>query len=381
MSRFFSKLKGDKTQNDHLVTSSSSSAPAYQYAPPPGAPPSSKHIHTDPARPEPAINNDENPPPYHDWTVVPDTSLLPPPPPLPSDQSTTSNASYDDAAKAHDWCARYHVYEPQLPNERLILTAQHGAHDLDPPPGFKGQCTQTESDRGNELGITPSRTWYLTSSTATTNPFNRPPPPEDQIHMTRLPIYFAALSNPLLSTRQQQGTPTPYIAYFEITPIAFTSPDATVSLGYAAKPYPTWRQPGWHRASVGVHSDDGRRYTNDSWGGRDFVSPFRIGESLGLAIAFYPEAVEVAGGTVSDSQVRSTLPRCKTKVWFTRNGTVENSWDMDEERDAERDEGTAGLYGDVDLYAAIGTYGDVVLEVRFFPEGQGFVPPPLAPSR
>lgn len=78
----------------------------------------------------------------------------------------------------------------------------------------------------------------------------------------------------------------------------------------------------------------------------------------------------------SDREVRSGLPRCKTKVYFVRDGKVEGGWDVDEERDAERDEGIAGLLGEVDLYAAVGTYGDVEVEVRFFGSGDGFVAPP-----
>ena len=59
-----------------------------------------------------------------------------------------------------------------------------------------------------------------------------------------------------------------------------------VAVGYCAKPYPPWRLPGWHRASVGVHGDDGRRFVNDSWGGKDFTGAFRVGERVGIGMQF-----------------------------------------------------------------------------------------------
>lgn len=78
----------------------------------------------------------------------------------------------------------------------------------------------------------------------------------------------------------------------------------------------------------------------------------------------------------SEREVHSQLPKCKTRVYFTRNGTVQGSWPVDEERDAEKDQGVAGLMGETDLYAAVGTCGGVEVEVRFFRGGEGFVAPP-----
>lgn len=118
---------------------------------------------------------------------------------------------------------------------------------------------------------------------------------------------------------------------------------------------------------------------NDPWGGKPFTTSFQVGETLGLALQILPTQPEESSRkpTQSDREVRSTLPKCKTKVYFTRNGVVQGGWDVDEERDAEKDEGVAGLMGEADLYAAVGTYGGVEVEVRFFEAGEGFVAPPL----
>lgn len=58
-----------------------------------------------------------------------------------------------------------------------------------------------------------------------------------------------------------------------------------------------------------------------------------------------------------------------TKVVFTREGRVEGGWNVDEERDAERDEGVDGLQGEKDMYAAVGSFGGVECEVVVGREG------------
>jgi len=128
-----------------------------------------------------------------------------------------------------------------------------------------------------------------------------------------------------------------------------------IVIGFAAQPYPPWRLPGWHRASLGVHGDDGRRYVNDSFGGRDFVAPFRRGDVVGIGMKFRAE--DAGSG------------RCKTSVVFNRNGRKEGGWEIDEERDAERDEGVEGLMAEGDLYAAIGVFGGIEAEVVLSRQG------------
>jgi hypothetical protein len=59
-----------------------------------------------------------------------------------------------------------------------------------------------------------------------------------------------------------------------------------IAVGYCAKPYPSWRLPGWERASLGVHGDDGRRFVNDTWGGKDFTTKFVEGGTVGIGMEF-----------------------------------------------------------------------------------------------
>lgn len=109
-----------------------------------------------------------------------------------------------------------------------------------------------------------------------------------------------------------------------------------------------------------MHGDDGRRFVNDPWGGRDFVAAFQAGETIGIGMTFSTEELRTAGPE----------GRVKTRVFVTRGGKRADSdgWDVDEERDG-RDEGVDGLMGEADLYPAIGVFGGVEFEVNLGREG------------
>ncbi|KAJ9605722.1 hypothetical protein H2200_009571 [Cladophialophora chaetospira] len=300
------------------------------FAPPPGPPPTHHRQDDDFLPPPGPPPKNDNPPPYHDWTVIPDTSLLPPPPALPQDYSPTNNASYDSAERAHEWCARNPVYTPSPPSHEIHLLANAGHITLESPPGPLKKSIST-------FRQTSPTTWLIATSK------HQP----DAIFLSSIPMYFACVDSPLLTER-------PKTIYFEIHVRRIQNDTSGIAIGYAAKPYPPWRLPGWHRASIGVHGDDGRRFVNDPWGGQEFVSAFRENESVGVGMKFEVEEVGGARGKV------------KTSAFVTREGRSDErwSWDIDEERD-ERVEGVDGLMGEGDLYPAIGVFGAVEFEVKF----------------
>lgn len=297
-----------------------------EYAPPPGPPPPSSSSSSQPA----------NPPPYHDWTVIPDTALLPPPPPLPQDHSPTNNASYDSAERAHAWCDSNPAYTPSIPTPELHALANAGRLSLETPP--------RELWNGSSMLRQTSPSSYRVKTARNQ---------QDAIILSSIPLYFAAADHPLLTSR-------PKTIYFEIRVVNLADANSGIAVGYAGKPYPPWRLPGWHRASLGVHGDDGRRFVNDPWGGRDFVAAFRVGETIGVGVTFGTDELRFAGPE----------GRVKTRVFVTRGGTRAegDAWDGDEERD-ERDEGVDGLLGEADLYPAIGVFGGVEFEVNLGREG------------
>jgi hypothetical protein len=169
--------------------------------------------------------------------------------------------------------------------------------------------------------------------------------------LTQLPLYFAARDSPVITEKRK-------MIYFEVKVVALRrgpGGDASgLSVGYVAQPYPTWRSPGWERGGLGVFSDDGCRFVNDSFGGRDFTAPITVGETVGIGMEFLRGEKE--------------KQKCQTHIFFTRNGRHSGGWDLHEEVDEESG-GVEGLEGNYDLYGAIGLFGGVDFESCFDPAG------------
>jgi hypothetical protein len=162
--------------------------------------------------------------------------------------------------------------------------------------------------------------------------------------------------------------------YFEVKLIrlhaGINNETSGFAIGFAAQPYPSWRSPGWERGSVGVFSDDGCRFVNDSWGGREFTTAFHEGETVGLGMTFSPPNAE----SFHESQLTGKSPTLPVEVVLTRNGKKAGSWDLHEEVDEESG-GVEGLEGDYDLYGAVGLFGGVEFEVCFDRSRWLWVPP------
>lgn len=227
------------------------------------------------------------------------------------------------------------MYTPSNPSSELYALANAGHLSLETPPA--------QLWNGSLLRQTSPSSYRVKTSKKQ----------QDAIILSSIPLYFAAKDNPLLTQR-------PKTIYFEIRILNITNANSGIAIGYAGKPYPPWRLPGWHRASLGVHGDDGRRFVNDPWGGRDFVSAFQAGETIGIGMTFSTEELRTAGAE----------GRVKTRVFLTRGGKQANrdGWDVDEERDV-RYEGVDGLMGEDDLYPAIGVFGGVEFEISLGSEG------------
>ncbi|KAJ1559897.1 hypothetical protein HK096_010732, partial [Nowakowskiella sp. JEL0078] len=70
--------------------------------------------------------------------------------------------------------------------------------------------------------------------------------------------------------------------YYEVTILELSfNPQTVVSVGLATKPYPPFRMVGWNKYSIGIHSDDGRLFENDKFGGRSFTGPFSKSQTIG----------------------------------------------------------------------------------------------------
>lgn len=294
-----------------------------EYAPPPGPPPSFQ---------DPTFD----PPPYHDWTSIPDTALLPPPPALGNELSPFSNANRTDADRAHDWCKLNPLVKPHQPSSAQVASVMNGTVRLLEPRQYNG-------------GLYMVNTGVWKGSTGAGS--------KDASLISSAPLFFAVSDSPL-------NTGMAKTIYFEMKVHSFgrgrNTDESSIAIGFCGMPYPTWRMPGWERGSVAVHGDDGRRYVNDTWGGKDFTSLFRPGDTVGLGMSFSMLESPPAYGA---SALNTTS--LKVEVFFTRNGTKDGSWDLHEELDADNDLGVVGLDGQYDLYGVLGTFGAVEFDVFF----------------
>lgn len=276
-----------------------------------------------------------SPPPYHNWQdAVPDTSTFPPPPVAGYFCSSTGNASSGDADRAHDFCDRMPLWRPMKPSAAVYSSVQK--HDLRPvrPREFRGELFTI--GQGRWKGNTLNRNG-------------------DCLILTNLPLYFPVEDSPFSTEKSKT-------IYFEVKlqrlragPGTGAADDSGFSIGFVAQPYPSWRSPGWERGSLGVFSDDGCRFVNDSWGGREFTTAFNEGETIGLGMTF----------SLPSSWNERKL---QVDVFCTRNGQRVGGWNLHEEVDEESG-GVEGLEGDFDLYGAIGLFGGVDFEVCFDPAG------------
>ncbi|KAF2713526.1 hypothetical protein K504DRAFT_462042 [Pleomassaria siparia CBS 279.74] len=315
-------------------------APSSSYAPPPGPPPSYQF----PSQPAPSWD----PPPYHDWTVIPDTALLPPPPSIGYDSSPTANSTMEEGDRAFAWTQANPLWYPQNLDPNTYAAIQNGQLALLKPPTYNGDVMPMRK---------PGHWKCRTHANC-----------QDASILTNLPMYSVLWDSPLRTQR-------PKTIYFElkVTGIgrgraSLEEAEAGIAVGFVAPPYPTFRLPGWQRGGLGVHGDDGRKYVNDTWGGVDFTTAFKPGETVGIGIRFGqprnpPSYEQTQQGQLLDID-----------VFFTRDGVKEGNWDGNLELDERSEGGTIGLRGECDLFPAIGVFGGVDFEVFFSPEDWKFNP-------
>lgn len=246
------------------------------------------------------------------------------------ERSPTANANFDDAAKAHAWIRSNPLWRPQRHTQQTLDRIARADLRLTAPPGTKDVSLQQRSS---------GRTYVRTASKC-----------KDTIFLSDLPLYVPAAVSP------QQ----PQTIYYELKVLSMGNidrrtgeSDAGIAIGFVAPPYPAWRLPGWHRGSLGVHGDDGRRYVDNSYGGQDFTTAFKKGDVVGIGMTIFPPPPASVRGAVRN-----------VEVFFTRNGKKDGGWNLHEERDQEEDAGDVmGLEGWHDLLAAVGCFGGVEFEV------------------
>ncbi|KAI1933295.1 hypothetical protein LOZ12_002393 [Ophidiomyces ophidiicola] len=342
--------------NGGQSSSSSSGMAGRSYAPPPGPPPDYRQTYyPPPAAPPPSLAvSPEVPglyqPPVHNWQAIPDTADLPPPPAHAYLYSNTGNALEADADRAHDFCDNTPLTRPTKPLPAVYQAAQKAYFQPVRPREYVGALSSSGS--GEWKGHTVSGNG-------------------DCIVWTDKPVYFAEEDSPLVTERQKT-------IYFEVQLVSLSggTPDQTpgFSIGYVAQPYPTWRSPGWERGSLGVFSDDGCRFINDSFGGKEFTTEFLVGETVGLGMTFHRVDEKPFKTAPRPPNADGTTSSFAVEAFLTRNGQVAGKWDLHEETDGEQGS-LEGLEGDFDLHGAIGFFGGVEFKACFDPAGWKWSPP------
>jgi len=317
----YSAPPGSRTSHREQVT----------YEPPPG-PPLSQSEYTPPPRPPPSHT------PYHDWqTAVPDTSLLPPPPSVGNQSSSANNATEEQAMQGKAWCEQNPLRASlQLPQEALAAL-DRGKIEVVRPRTYHGDLDRPQ------LGVWAGKT--KASSL-------------DSCIISTIPLYSVNAHSPLMTGNSKT-------IYYEVVIPKRNRQEVSLALGFAAAPYPTFRLPGWHRGGLAIHGDDGSRYVNDMWGGKDFTAPFTPGQTVGIGMTFTRRDLSAPPQyTDGPAQTTSTAP-INVEIFFTRDGRKDGGWNLHEEGDAEEDLPVTGLEGLNDLYAAVGTFENVEFEIVF----------------
>lgn len=301
------------------------------HAPPPGPPPPFKdEDYAPPPGPPPPSSQ-------HPWQSVPlpeDTSNYPPPPDIFTghDRSWANNATEQQAKEGERWCNRYALLAPIDPSSRSLDRAPQLVHPQSNT--FHGTITQTST-----------ATWAIATDRRN----------NDNCVTVQPPLYVAARDDPRVTGR-------PRSVYFEVVLAQDLGRDAGVGIGFTALPYPAFRMPGWHRGSCAVHSDDGHKYVNDMWGGNDFVKPWGSKGVVGIGMTF-----STPGESLGKGKGRAGASSIDVEVFFTRNGKVEARWDVNEERDQDRELAPVGVQGFHDLVAAVGSFEKTEFEVVLDP--------------
>lgn len=297
------------------------------YAPPPGPPPSYREAYN--ASTSSSANVQSLPPQYR-------------PSPSSHFQSLYSHAPDDECDLGNKFTDMYPIYPPRfiVPEEQQEMEMRR--LKLVAPPmlitGLPKKVSFENRFHGGEIREIPEAGGSFISSKYGTT---------DTLFVSNLPIYSPHLRDTFQGT--VPGGQSNF--YFEALITSIDRPEeAGIAIGYTCLPYPHFRLPGWHRGSLAVHSDDGRRYVNDSLSGKDFTS-------------FFGSSGTVVG-------IGMNLERMT--VYFTRNGKFEKEWSLIEDMNAKgvdpnrqfRDGGIEGLQGDRDIYATVGVFGQVSAQIN-----------------
>jgi hypothetical protein len=185
---------------------------------------------------------------------------------------------------------------------------------------------------------------------------------------TSQPIYSALHHSPLKSGK-------PYTLYFEGELKPGRQDDGIrLALGFVAGKARSSRMPGCERGSVGIHTRRKALFINHQRVEIAEREPFNPGLRLGIGMTFSGKDNGANQGQGSQVDVVNTTPFIQTEIFICRNGKKVRSWNLDEQDGDERSFNSEGLGGYHDIYAAVGTLGEVNVDIFFKSENWKYRP-------
>lgn len=178
------------------------------------------------------------------------------------------------------------------------LRSKKISQERDAPPDYhiKNQADQSDLDRAKK---------YLKKHPANTKGVILMSDPNESIKM-ELPVVFNDFpflgTSPSVSIKEgfvsiqsesfctiqsnQQLDITYHLRSFTVKILKLNplSNRDSIAIGFATKPYPAWRMPGWEENSIAYHSDDGSLYHNNVNYGTNIGKPLVQGDELKVLI-------------------------------------------------------------------------------------------------
>jgi len=175
---------------------------------------------------------------------------------------------------------------------------------------------------------------------------------DQSVFTTYRPVYSANSHSPLVTGR-------PVTVYFEGEIRPGSSDDVVcLAMGFVAGRDRCLRMPGSERGSVGIKCCEGRVSVNGDLVEDVGIGEFEPGQRVGIGQTFSVSDVAAEAPVASSSSMA-------VELFLTRNGRDIGRWNLRDGLRELEDLSLEGLEGAHDLYPAIGTSGEVNVDILF----------------
>ena len=122
--------------------------------------------------------------------------------------------------------------------------------------------------------------------------------------------------------------------------------------------------PGLERGSIGIHCRDGGLYLNGNPLENVGTTQCEPGQHVGIGVTFSVSSGDAQKANSAQPPVASS-PSINVELFLTRDGKKVGSWNLSDQSRHSEGSPSEGLEGFHDLYAAVGTSGEVNADILF----------------